>query len=122
MICPNCGETLRERERSGIEIDVCPVCRGIWLDRGELDKLIDRKNRYYDDDDECDCYGGRREPAYAREGDRDRLYDDGARARDDRNRGYGDRDYGNRPTQKKEVFFQSLVETFGEGGEGGMAD
>lgn len=54
MICPNCGETLRERERSGIEIDVCPVCRGMWLDRGELDKLLDRESRYYDNDDDDD--------------------------------------------------------------------
>ncbi|MEK7247930.1 MAG: zf-TFIIB domain-containing protein [Chloroflexota bacterium] len=34
MTCPNCGETPRDRERSGIEIDVCPQCRGVWLNRG----------------------------------------------------------------------------------------
>ncbi|WP_083587154.1 TFIIB-type zinc ribbon-containing protein [Agrococcus sp. Marseille-P2731] len=42
MQCPNDAATLVMSERSGIEIDYCPECRGIWLDRGELDKLIDR--------------------------------------------------------------------------------
>lgn len=42
MKCPNDNETLVMSERSGIEIDYCPTCRGIWLDRGELDKLIDK--------------------------------------------------------------------------------
>lgn len=40
MICPVCGENLRPIQRSGVEIDICPGCKGIWLDRGELDKLI----------------------------------------------------------------------------------
>lgn len=42
MRCPTDGETLVMSERSGIEIDYCPTCRGVWLDRGELDKIIDR--------------------------------------------------------------------------------
>lgn len=42
MQCPNDAATLVMSERSGIEIDYCPECRGIWLDRGELDKLIER--------------------------------------------------------------------------------
>lgn len=42
MKCPVCPEaTLAMTERQGIEIDYCPTCRGIWLDRGELDKLIE---------------------------------------------------------------------------------
>ncbi len=41
MICPVCGDKLRTIDRSGIEIDICPSCKGIWLDRGELDKLLD---------------------------------------------------------------------------------
>jgi len=40
MICPVCGEKLRAIERTGIEIDLCPGCKGVWLDRGELEKLI----------------------------------------------------------------------------------
>ena len=42
MQCPNDGTTLTMSERSGIEIDYCPECRGVWLDRGELDKIIER--------------------------------------------------------------------------------
>jgi Zn-finger nucleic acid-binding protein len=42
MKCPNDDSILNISERNGIEIDYCPTCRGVWLDRGELDKLIDR--------------------------------------------------------------------------------
>lgn len=43
MKCPTCTDTpLVMAERQGVEIDYCPACRGIWLDRGELDKLLDR--------------------------------------------------------------------------------
>jgi len=42
MQCPNDGAVLTMSERSGIEIDYCPTCRGVWLDRGELDKIIER--------------------------------------------------------------------------------
>ena len=43
MKCPTCKEpNLVISERKGIEIDYCPECRGIWLDRGELDKIIER--------------------------------------------------------------------------------
>ncbi len=42
MKCPNCNATLVMSERQGIEIDYCPECRGVWLDRGELDKIIER--------------------------------------------------------------------------------
>ncbi len=43
MKCPVCpNSTLTMTERQGIEIDYCPSCRGVWLDRGELDKLIER--------------------------------------------------------------------------------
>lgn len=42
MKCPFDGATLQVVNRSGIEIDWCPDCRGVWLERGELDQLIDR--------------------------------------------------------------------------------
>jgi Zn-finger nucleic acid-binding protein len=42
MLCPRCAVTLTLGERQGIEIDYCPQCRGVWLDSGELDKLIER--------------------------------------------------------------------------------
>ena len=42
MKCPNCDVALVMADRQGIEIDYCPQCRGVWLDRGELDKIIER--------------------------------------------------------------------------------
>ncbi|QDU29295.1 hypothetical protein ETAA8_44030 [Anatilimnocola aggregata] len=57
MKCPNCATELRMSERKEVEIDYCPSCRGIWLDRGELDKLLEHASREqgsrerHDDDD-----------------------------------------------------------------------
>jgi hypothetical protein len=63
MKCPVCNVDLLVNERQGVEIDYCPKCRGVWLDRGELDKLIERsasfsvrKERDYDDDDDYKYY------------------------------------------------------------------
>ena len=45
MLCPNDGATLLMTDRQGVEIDYCPTCRGVWLDRGELDKIVERAAR-----------------------------------------------------------------------------
>lgn len=46
MNCPRCENTsLDERERGGVTLDACPSCRGIWLDRGELEKLLGQAKR-----------------------------------------------------------------------------
>jgi Zn-finger nucleic acid-binding protein len=66
MQCPIDGTALVLAERAGVEIDYCPQCRGVWLDRGELDKIIDRSAlaeappRDMGDDrgDHRDQYGG----------------------------------------------------------------
>lgn len=42
MPCPVCSVALVLSDRQGIELDYCPQCRGVWLDRGELDKIIER--------------------------------------------------------------------------------
>lgn len=42
MTCPKCSTKLLMSDRQGVEIDYCPSCRGVWLDRGELDKVIER--------------------------------------------------------------------------------
>ena len=81
MMCPGCNVELKIAERQGIEIDYCPQCRGVWLDRGELDKIVERSmatapsgratpeygpdrqwGSQYDDDDpyERDQYRGKR--------------------------------------------------------------
>jgi uncharacterized protein len=46
MLCPIDQTELVITERQGVEIDYCPKCRGVWLDRGELDKIIDRANQF----------------------------------------------------------------------------
>lgn len=48
MECPHCRVPLAIAERQGIEVDYCPQCRGVWLDRGELDKIIERSSRQFD--------------------------------------------------------------------------
>ena len=40
LMCPNCNEGMQEVRRNEVHIDVCPKCRGVWLDRGELEKLL----------------------------------------------------------------------------------
>ena len=47
MKCPTDSATLVMSERGGVEIDYCPECRGVWLDRGELDKIIDRAEKEF---------------------------------------------------------------------------
>lgn len=50
MNCPRChGAALEERDRDGVVVDVCRTCRGVWLDRGELEKLIARETRELDE-------------------------------------------------------------------------
>jgi uncharacterized protein len=49
LLCPADGTVLRHLERSGVEIDACPTCRGVWLDRGELDKILERERADFDD-------------------------------------------------------------------------
>ena len=68
MRCPKCETDLMISDRQGIEIDFCPQCRGVWLDRGELDKIIERGARYVDDDEER-WRSSERRPDY----DRDRF-------------------------------------------------
>jgi len=98
MQCPaGCATALVMTDRSSVEIDYCPTCRGVWLDRGELDKLIER------------------DAAYATAAARvdERRYDD---RRDDRrdDRKHDDRRYGQQPRKKKSSFLQDLFEGMGE--------
>ncbi len=64
MRCPVCDVPLSMSDRQGIEIDFCPECRGVWLDRGELDKIVERslgeqpQRGRRDDDDDDYRYGG----------------------------------------------------------------
>nr|WP_066794408.1 zf-TFIIB domain-containing protein [Sphingomonas soli] len=86
--CPVDGATLVPTERSGIEIDHCPTCRGVWLDRGELDKIIERSAAHY------------AAPAPATD-----PYRGDTRARFD-DRGHG----GRYPHKKRKSFFEELFD------------
>jgi Zn-finger nucleic acid-binding protein len=92
MLCPHCKTELKIADRQGIEVDYCPRCRGVWLDRGELDKILersqamspapgtyagnsytgyeltpqDRRYRHDDDDDDDDRHYS--QPGYGRPG------------------------------------------------------
>jgi uncharacterized protein len=55
MTCPSCGGELVELDRSGVRVDACRNCRGVWLDRGELDRIVEQERRVVgaiDDDEE----------------------------------------------------------------------
>lgn len=46
MNCPACSTRMRLYEKSGVEVDVCPSCKGVWLDRGELEKILEAESRH----------------------------------------------------------------------------
>ena len=50
MTCPKCGGEMRRYERNRVDIDQCNECRGIFLDRGELEQLMDAENSFYGDE------------------------------------------------------------------------
>ncbi len=95
MKCPVDGETLTMADRAGVEIDYCPKCRGVWLDRGELDKILERAGRHDDDDRRA---VSRPEPARER-----RDYDT---SRDRKDYDSGDR----RPYKKRESWWSDIFD------------
>lgn len=56
MKCPNCNVNLVMTDRNSVEIDYCPDCRGVWLDRGELDKIIERSSQSSQNSTPSDTY------------------------------------------------------------------
>ena len=114
MKCPVCDVPLSISSREGVEIDFCPQCRGVWLDRGELDKVIERAaaamvpapapagGREYRDQPHSDRGGERYD-------DDRRRYEDERRYGDDDRRQYDD---DRRPgkKRKKRSFLEDLFE------------
>ena len=114
MRCPIDNETLVMSDRNGVEIDYCPKCRGVWLDRGELDKIIDRvgagpaATQPSAAQPDMAPRGGQSAapqeiPRPARETSRDT-----GRRRDDDDDDYDDR--GRRPYRKRESFLSELFD------------
>jgi Zn-finger nucleic acid-binding protein len=95
--CPSCGSRLVEVERADVLIDACPECRGVWLDRGELDKILVRERRMesgHDDDDFLrEVEGGRRRVSERAD---ERRYDD--------------RHAGDRKRRKRRSFLEELLD------------
>lgn len=105
MKCPVCKDvTLLMSEKNGVEIDYCPECRGIWLDRGELDKIIDRAR------DARDGYRESERQEYSREERRDDRREDRYDAR------YDERARYDKKSKKKQSPLSALgdiMEIFG---------
>jgi len=90
MKCPVCNDVrMREVEKNGVMIDVCPECKGVWLDRGELEKLMNEVREF------------QREYEHYEE-DRRYPYPDDRKYREYDDRGYYDRHH--KPKKKKRVF------------------
>lgn len=85
MLCPRCQIELTITDRQGVEIDFCPRCRGAWLDRGELDKVVDRSLAGMPGA----AHRGVNDPARSQRWQDDDDYDDD----DDRRRRYGQEGY-----------------------------
>ncbi|MDP8936183.1 MAG: zf-TFIIB domain-containing protein [Actinomycetota bacterium] len=107
MNCPVDNELLQMTERQGVEVDYCPRCRGVWLDRGELDKILERAG------EELSAASGRRRDDHDDDDDRYRpgpYRDDRSRYDDD------DRDRGGLPYRgrKKKRSFMSDIFEFGD--------
>jgi len=131
LVCPKCQGAMRTYERSGVSVDQCTECRGIFLDRGELERLVDaeaagldgtaatartadadpdprRRERTHDDHDrERDDHDRDRD-------DHDRDRDDHDRDRDDEGRRGGPRGRPTDPTgRRRESRFGGLLDLFG---------
>jgi uncharacterized protein len=104
MKCPVCDVPLSISSREGVEIDFCPQCRGVWLDRGELDKVIERAAASLAPS--AAPVGGRdRDERYDERRSDERRYDE---RRYDDDRRYDDRDHGRK--KKRRSFLDDLFE------------
>ena len=83
LTCPKCAGEMRTYERNGVHIDQCAECRGIFLDRGELDRLINAESTFYESPQRPPAPPEYAQPHYG--GDRD--YED---------KHYGDKHYGDK--------------------------
>ena len=89
LLCPNDNTSMQTVDRAGVQFDMCPTCRGVWLDRGELDKIIERS--------------ARDAPSASRQDDQPRQ--------DYRSDGYrGDDDRHYRPGKRKKSFLSDLFD------------
>jgi uncharacterized protein len=92
LTCPKCGGQMRSYERNGVTVDQCTECRGIFLDRGELERLVDAENSHYE-----------------------REYSERGRGYEERPPRDHDDKRGHKPKKsKKKSFLENLMEGIGE--------
>jgi len=87
--CPLCDVPMKEVERRGVLIDLCPECKGVWLDKGELDKLL-AASREYEPDVSRSEKQEPRQPSY----------------------NYHEREYRDKKTKKRKSFFEDIFDIF----------
>ena len=88
LMCPNDNAAMQTLERGGVQFDMCPTCRGVWLDRGELDKIVERSVPEQ-------APRHRPQPSYAQHGGQSHS-------------GYG-HGYG-KPQKRKKSFFEEIFD------------
>ncbi|MBF0392890.1 MAG: zf-TFIIB domain-containing protein [Alphaproteobacteria bacterium] len=91
LMCPNCNVAMQDVARKDVQIDICPQCRGVWLDRGELEKLL----------------GSIRHTAENWEREREREHPGR-----DRDREWRDRDAPYAPHRKRKSMFDNVLDIF----------
>jgi len=113
MNCPVCDAKLRAVDRMGIEIDICPDCKGVWLDRGEIEKLIEISLQGGAPSHEVQQPGPRRENVSSDDHREHRERDD----HDDHDRRDPGRDIDSKTgrPRKKESFLGNIFDAFGGG-------
>jgi len=111
LLCPKCHNVMHQYERNGVVVDQCTECKGLFLDRGELEKLVKAENGWYGDDDR-----DRRppEPRYEAMYESRPRYDEGHRydQRYDERRRYDDDDDRHRYSKKhrRRSFLEELFD------------
>jgi uncharacterized protein len=100
LVCPKCQGRMRTYERSGVTVDQCTECRGIFLDRGELERLVDAEQGWQR------SHPAPRERDHEYERDRDRDRDDDDDDDDDDRRRYGQGSH----KRRKKSFFDELFD------------
>lgn len=118
MVCPVCDTKMKAIEKLGVEIDICPDCKGVWLDRGELDKIIEMVNQdsssYSEPSRESYRKEERREPEF-KERETHRDYDEDSHRSSDRHKEEIKYDKNGRPVRKKESIISDIFGMFGGG-------
>ena len=103
MRCPVDNETLVMSDRHGVEIDYCPKCRGVWLDRGELDKIVERAAG-------AEAPVALREPGRAPAQPAAQTYAEAPRREEPRRRRDDDDDDYHRPRKRRESFLSDIFD------------